>query len=132
METRTLPERLAFKMHTVRMIWERRLLGLRWIRRRHSRVVAGTWPALRPRLRPRVQTPGVFDSGCTGPLDLHNGHVTARVERRHRSREFVALGVVYVVVASATARLSLSLNSHRWETNRLLSIGIDWLMLLNF
>lgn len=24
-------------------------------------------------------------------LDLHNGHVTARVERRHRSREFVAL-----------------------------------------
>jgi hypothetical protein len=58
--------------------------------------------------------------------------VTARVERRHRSREFVALGVVYVVVASATARLSLSLNSHRWETNRLLSIGIDWLMLLNF
>jgi hypothetical protein len=74
----------------------------------------------------------VFDSGCTGPLDLHNGHVTARVERRHRSREFVALGVVYVVVASATARLSLSLNSHRWETNRLLSIGIGWLMLLNF
>lgn len=58
--------------------------------------------------------------------------MTARVERRHRSREFVALGVVYVVVASATARLSLSLNSHRWETNRLLSIGIDWLMLLNF
>jgi hypothetical protein len=74
----------------------------------------------------------VFDSGCTAPLDLHHGRVTARVERRHRSREFVALGVVYVVVASATARLSLSLNSHRWETNRLLSIGIDWLMLLNF
>ena len=24
-------------------------------------------------------------------LDLHNGHVTARVERRHRSREFIAL-----------------------------------------
>ena len=24
-------------------------------------------------------------------LDLHSGHVTARVERRHRSREFVAL-----------------------------------------
>jgi hypothetical protein len=24
-------------------------------------------------------------------LDLHNGHVTARVERRHRSRQFIAL-----------------------------------------
>jgi hypothetical protein len=24
-------------------------------------------------------------------LGLHNGHVTARVERRHRSREFIAL-----------------------------------------
>jgi transposase len=24
-------------------------------------------------------------------LDLHNGHITARVERRHRSREFIAL-----------------------------------------
>jgi hypothetical protein len=24
-------------------------------------------------------------------LDLHNGHVTARVERRHRSREFISL-----------------------------------------
>jgi transposase len=24
-------------------------------------------------------------------LDLHNGHVTARVERQHRSREFIAL-----------------------------------------
>jgi hypothetical protein len=24
-------------------------------------------------------------------LDLHNGHVTARVERRHRSREFIGL-----------------------------------------
>jgi tricorn protease-like protein len=24
-------------------------------------------------------------------LDLHEGHVTARVERRHRSREFIAL-----------------------------------------
>lgn len=24
-------------------------------------------------------------------VDLHNGHVTARVERRHRSREFIAL-----------------------------------------
>ena len=45
--------------------------------------------AFRPRPRPRVQTPGhVLDSGCT---DLHNGHVTAPVERRHRSREFVAL-----------------------------------------
>ena len=123
---------VAFKMPTVRMIWQLRLLGLRRIRRRHSRVVASSGPALRPRLRPRVQTPGEFDSGRTGPLDLHNGHVTARGERRHRSREFVALGVVYVVVASATARLSLSLNSHRWETNRLLSIGIGWLMLLNF
>jgi transposase len=26
-----------------------------------------------------------------GALDLHTGHVTARVERRHRSREFIAL-----------------------------------------
>ena len=24
-------------------------------------------------------------------LDLHEGHITARVERRHRSREFIAL-----------------------------------------
>jgi uncharacterized membrane protein len=45
------------------------------------------------------------------------------------------LGVVYAVVVAAAAWLFLSLNSHGWESNRLLSIGIGggigWVMLLN-
>jgi uncharacterized membrane protein len=45
------------------------------------------------------------------------------------------IGVVYAVVAAAAAWLFLSLNSHGWESNRLLSIGIGggigWVMLLN-
>jgi uncharacterized membrane protein len=45
------------------------------------------------------------------------------------------VGVVYGVVVAAAAWLFLSLNSHGWESNRLLSIGIGggigWVMLLN-
>jgi uncharacterized membrane protein len=47
----------------------------------------------------------------------------------------VFVGVVYAVVVAAAAWLFLSLNSHGWESNRLLSIGIGggigWVMLLN-
>jgi uncharacterized membrane protein len=47
----------------------------------------------------------------------------------------VFIGVVYAVVTAAAAWLFLSLNSHGWESNRLLSIGIGggigWVMLLN-
>jgi uncharacterized membrane protein len=45
------------------------------------------------------------------------------------------IGAVYAVVVAAAARLFLSLNSHGWESNRLLAIGIGggigWVMLLN-
>ncbi len=45
------------------------------------------------------------------------------------------IGVEYTVVVAAAAWLFLSLNSHGWESNRLLSIGIGggigWVMLLN-
>src|SRR5579872_949681 len=45
------------------------------------------------------------------------------------------LGVVYAVVVVAAAWLFLSLNTHGWESNRLLAIGIGggigWVMLLN-
>jgi uncharacterized membrane protein len=45
------------------------------------------------------------------------------------------VGVVYAVVVAAAAWLFLSLNSHGWESNRLLAIGIGggigWVMLLN-
>ena len=45
------------------------------------------------------------------------------------------IGVVYAVVLVAAAWLFLSLNSHGWESNRLLAIGIGggigWVMLLN-
>jgi uncharacterized membrane protein len=45
------------------------------------------------------------------------------------------VGVVYAVVVAVAAWLFLSLNSHGWESNRLLSIGIGggigWVMLLN-
>jgi uncharacterized membrane protein len=45
------------------------------------------------------------------------------------------VGVVYAVVVFVAAWLFLSLNSHGWESNRLLSIGvgggIGWVMLLN-
>ena len=45
------------------------------------------------------------------------------------------IGVVYAVVVAAAAWLFLSLNSHGWESNRLLAIGIGggmgWVMLLN-
>lgn len=47
----------------------------------------------------------------------------------------IFLGVVYAVVVAGAAWLFLSLNSHGWESNRLLSIGIGggigWVMLLN-
>jgi uncharacterized membrane protein len=45
------------------------------------------------------------------------------------------IGVVYAVVVAAAAYTFLSLNSHGWESNRLLAIGIGggigWVMLLN-
>jgi uncharacterized membrane protein len=45
------------------------------------------------------------------------------------------IGVVYAVVVAGAAWLFLSLNSHGWESSRLLSIGIGggigWVMLLN-
>ncbi len=45
------------------------------------------------------------------------------------------IGVAYALVVAAAAWLFLSLNSHGWESNRLLSIGIGggigWVMLLN-
>jgi uncharacterized membrane protein len=45
------------------------------------------------------------------------------------------LGVVYAVIVAAAGWLFLSLNSHGWESNRLLAIGIGggigWVMLLN-
>ncbi len=45
------------------------------------------------------------------------------------------VGVVYAVVVAAASWLFLSLNSHGWESNRLLAIGIGggmgWVMLLN-
>ncbi len=45
------------------------------------------------------------------------------------------VGVVYAVVVAAAAWLFLSVNSHGWESNRLLCIGIGggigWVMLLN-
>jgi len=46
-------------------------------------------------------------------LDLHNGHVTARVERRHRSREFIALlkDLDHFYPAECTIRLVLDNHS---------------------
>ena len=45
------------------------------------------------------------------------------------------IGVVYAVVVAVAAWLFLSLNSHGWESNRLLAIGIGggigWVMMLN-
>ena len=45
------------------------------------------------------------------------------------------VGVVYAVVVAVAGWLFLSWNSHGWESNRLLSIGIGggigWVMLLN-
>jgi uncharacterized membrane protein len=45
------------------------------------------------------------------------------------------IGVAYAVVVAAAGWLFLSLNSHGWESNRLLAIGIGggmgWVMLLN-
>jgi transposase len=45
-------------------------------------------------------------------LDLHNGHVTARVERRHRSREFVALLKDLDAYYPAGAVIRLILDNH--------------------
>jgi uncharacterized membrane protein len=45
------------------------------------------------------------------------------------------IGVIYAVVVAAASWCFLSLNSHGWESNRLLAIGIGggmgWVMLLN-
>ena len=45
-------------------------------------------------------------------LDLHDGHVTARVERRHRSAEFVALLKDLDAYYPAAATLRLILDNH--------------------
>lgn len=45
-------------------------------------------------------------------LDLHNGHVTARVERRHRSREFIALLKDLDAYYPANCTLRLILDNH--------------------
>jgi len=45
-------------------------------------------------------------------LDLHNGHVTARVERRHRSREFIALLKDLDAYYPVDATIRLILDNH--------------------
>src|SRR5258708_7570566 len=45
-------------------------------------------------------------------LDLHNGHVTARVERRHRSREFISLLKDLDGYYSAECTIRLILDNH--------------------
>jgi len=60
-------------------------------------AIANTAPDLPPvpRKHPSVARDHEYErlGTCSilAALDLHNGHVTARVERRHRSREFIAL-----------------------------------------
>ncbi|MGH9667465.1 MAG: IS630 family transposase [Bryobacteraceae bacterium] len=60
-------------------------------------------------------------------LDLHGGHVTARVERRHRSREFIALlkdldqyyppaCTIRIVLDNHSAHISKE--THAWLTTR--------------
>jgi hypothetical protein len=45
-------------------------------------------------------------------LDLHNGHVTARIERRHRSREFIALLKDLDAYYPAECTIRLILDNH--------------------
>ena len=45
-------------------------------------------------------------------LDLHTGHVTARVERRHRSREFIALLKDLDAYYPAECRIRVVLDNH--------------------
>ena len=45
-------------------------------------------------------------------LDLHTGHVTARVERRHRSREFIALLKDLDAHYPAEAAIRLIMDNH--------------------
>jgi len=45
-------------------------------------------------------------------LDLHNGHVTARVEHRHRSREFIALLQDLDAYYPAESQIRLILDNH--------------------
>jgi len=45
-------------------------------------------------------------------LDLHSGHVTARVERRHRSREFIALLQDLDAQYAPEAMIRLILDNH--------------------
>lgn len=45
-------------------------------------------------------------------LDLHNGHITARVERRHRSREFIALLKDLDAYYPAACTIRLILDNH--------------------
>jgi transposase len=51
-------------------------------------------------------------------LDLHNGHVTARVERRHRSREFVALLKDLDAHYPAESALRLIMDNHSAHISR--------------
>jgi hypothetical protein len=68
-------------------------------------------------------------------LDLHNGRVTPGSSVGIATSSSSPLGVVYAVVGREAAWIFLSLISHGWESNRLLSIGIGggigWVMLLN-
>jgi transposase len=51
-------------------------------------------------------------------LDLHNGHVTARVERRHRSREFVALLKDLDAHYPAESVIRLIMDNHSAHTSK--------------
>jgi uncharacterized membrane protein len=51
------------------------------------------------------------------------------------NNSFPALAVVFTILIVGAAWLFLSINSHGWETNRVLSIGIGgglgWVMMMN-
>lgn len=51
-------------------------------------------------------------------LDLHNGHVMARVERRHRSREFIALLKDLDAHYPPDATIRLILDNHSAHTSK--------------
>jgi len=51
-------------------------------------------------------------------LDLHDGHVTARVERRHRSREFIALLKDLDAHYPAECTIRILLDNHSAHTSR--------------
>ncbi|EQD80803.1 tISRso5 ISRSO5-transposase protein, partial [mine drainage metagenome] len=51
-------------------------------------------------------------------LDLHDGHVTARVEERHRSREFIALLKDLDAYYPSQARIRIILDNHSVHVSR--------------